>query len=65
MQLCDTHCHLDDKRFIEDFPLMIERAKKVGITRFIIPAADPRDLRRAQELAHTYAEVYFASGVHV
>ncbi|MDE5926714.1 MAG: TatD family hydrolase [Helicobacter sp.] len=64
MQLCDTHCHLDDKRFIEDFPLVLERAKKAGITRFIIPAADPRDLKRAQELAHTYAEVYFASGVH-
>ena len=41
MQLCDTHCHLDDERFVEDFPLMIERAKVAGITRFIIPAAHP------------------------
>ncbi len=64
MQLCDTHCHLDDTRFMEDFPAMIERAKEAGITRFIIPAADPRDLKRAQELAHTYPSVYFASGTH-
>lgn len=64
MQLCDTHCHLDDERFIEDFPLMIERAKSAGIVRFIIPAADPKDLKRAQELAHTYDEIYFALGLH-
>lgn len=64
MQLCDTHCHLDDIRFADDFPMMIERAKQAGITRFIIPAADPKDLKRAQELAHTYENVYFASGTH-
>ena len=51
MQLCDTHCHLDDERFVEDFPLMIERAKVAGITRFIIPAAHPSDLLKAQKLA--------------
>ncbi|WP_026943832.1 TatD family hydrolase [Helicobacter rodentium] len=64
MQLCDTHCHLDDERFVEDFPLMIERAKVAGITRFIIPAAHPSDLLKAQKLAHSYEGVYFATGIH-
>ena len=39
-QLCDTHCHLDDMRYAEDFDAMIKRAQDVGITRFIIPGAD-------------------------
>ena len=64
MQLCDTHCHLDDKRFEGDFEAVLERAKKAGVTRFVIPAAHLEDLERARELAHKYEEVYFASGLH-
>ncbi len=64
MQLCDTHCHLDDKRFEGDFEAVLERAREAGITRFIIPAAHPEDLERARELAYQYEEVYFASGLH-
>ncbi|WDL71596.1 TatD family hydrolase [Helicobacter winghamensis] len=64
MQLCDTHCHLDDARFDTDFDAMLERAQNAGISRFIIPAADPKDLEKAQNLANTHTNVYFASGVH-
>ena len=31
MQLCDTHCHLDDKRFEGDFEAVLGRAKNAGI----------------------------------
>lgn len=64
MQLCDTHCHLDDVCYFEDFKDVLERAKNSGVTQFVIPAAHPKDLKRAQELAHTYASVYFATGIH-
>ncbi|TLD82910.1 TatD family deoxyribonuclease [Helicobacter sp. MIT 11-5569] len=64
MQLCDTHCHLDDTRYDEDFEEMLKRAENAGISRFIIPAADPKDLQKAQHLANTHTNVYFASGVH-
>ncbi|MCI5967897.1 TatD family hydrolase [Helicobacter sp.] len=64
MQLCDTHCHLDDARFDTDFNAMLERAQNAGISRFIIPAADPKDLQKAQKLANAHTNVYFASGVH-
>ena len=43
---------------------MIKRAEDSGITRFIIPGADIADLKRAQDLAHQYPNVYFAAGVH-
>ncbi|WP_299546405.1 TatD family hydrolase [uncultured Helicobacter sp.] len=64
MQLCDTHCHLDDTRFDMDFNEMLQRAENAGISRFIIPAADPKDLQKAQNLANAHTNVYFASGVH-
>ncbi|MDE6957988.1 TatD family deoxyribonuclease [Helicobacter apodemus] len=64
MQLCDTHCHLDDARYNEDFEVMLKRSYEVGITRFIIPAAYPNDLKRAQSLSHQYEGIYFAAGIH-
>ena len=54
MQLCDTHCRLDDKRFEGDFEAVLERAKKAGITRVVIPAAHLEDLEMARELSLKY-----------
>ena len=64
MQLCDTHCHLDDGRYDEDFEAVLKRSFEVGVTRFIIPAAHPNDLKKAQSLSHQYKGVYFAVGIH-
>lgn len=64
LNLCDTHCHLDDERYDLDFKQVLERAKKAGVNRFIIPAANPSDLKKAQNLANSYENIYFASGVH-
>ena len=62
--IIDTHCHLDDERYREDIPEVIERAKDNGVERFIIPGADPKTLKRAIELSEAYDEIYFAIGVH-
>lgn len=62
--IIDTHCHLDDERYNDDIDEVINRAKKEGVERFIIPAADPETLQRAVELSERYAEVYFSVGVH-
>ncbi len=62
--IIDTHCHLDDSRFKDDFEEVLDRAKKAGVERFIIPGADPDTLPRAIELATKYDEIYFAVGVH-
>ena len=51
MQLCDTHCHLDDKRFEGDFEAVLECAKKAGVTWFVIPAAHLEDLEKGREVA--------------
>ena len=62
--ITDTHCHLDSEVFREDLSEVIANAKAVGVERFIIPAADLKDLEYAKEIAGKYEGVYFASGVH-
>lgn len=62
--IIDTHIHLDDDRYREDFDLMMERAGNAGVEAFIIPGAHPGTLERAVELAESYDNVYFAVGVH-
>ena len=62
--IIDTHCHLDDDRYIDDIIEVISRAKEGGVERFIIPGADPKTLQRAVELSEEFDEVFFAVGVH-
>ncbi len=62
--IVDTHIHLDDARYVEDLNTVLERAREAGVTRYIIPAADPETLPRAVELAERYEAIYFAVGVH-
>ncbi len=62
--IVDTHVHLDDKRYTDDLDEVLERAKEVGVNKYIIPAADPDTLPRAVELAEKYEDIFFAVGVH-
>lgn len=62
--IIDTHIHLDDERYREDFEEMIQRALGAGVKSFIIPGAHPSTLERAVELCEKYDNIYFAIGVH-
>ncbi|MDD5717473.1 MAG: TatD family hydrolase [Sulfuricurvum sp.] len=62
--IIDTHVHLDDERYREDFDEMMLRSKEAGVESFIIPGAHPSTLERAVEICTHYADVYFAVGVH-
>jgi TatD DNase family protein len=62
--IVDTHIHLDDERYADDLDEVIERAREVGVNHYIIPAADPKTLERAVELAQKYENIFFAVGVH-
>ncbi|WP_457560852.1 TatD family hydrolase [Caminibacter sp.] len=62
--IIDTHTHLDNEKFINDVDEVIKRAKESGVEKFIIPAADPKDLPRAIELAQKYDDIYFGVGFH-
>lgn len=62
--IIDTHVHLDDKRYKDDLDEVLDRARKGGVERFIIPGADPKNLDRATYIAENNSDVYFAVGVH-
>lgn len=62
--IIDTHVHLDDERYREDFAQMMQRAREAGVNGFIIPGAHPATLERAIEICEAYEDVYFAIGVH-
>ena len=62
--IIDTHVHLDDERYREDFEEVMARAKASGVNGFIIPGAHPSTLERAVRLCEEYENIYFAVGVH-
>lgn len=62
--IIDTHVHLDDERYRDDFEAMMARAREAGIEAFIIPGAHPATLERAVEICEQNSDVYFAVGVH-
>ena len=62
--IIDTHCHLDDARFDDDLPDVLARAEAAGVVQCIIPGADIATLDKARDIAHRYARVHYAAGVH-
>ncbi len=62
--LIDTHCHLDDERYMDDLEEVLQRAKDAEVEKIVIPGADPKTLPRAVELSQKYDNIYFAVGVH-
>lgn len=64
MTLVDTHCHLDDEKYFEDFDEVLKRSRAEGVTRIVIPGADLKDLPRAVSLCEKYDGLYFSVGVH-
>lgn len=62
--IIDTHIHLDDERYMDDFVELYDRAKDCGVGYFIIPGAHPSTLSRAIELSEKYSDIYFALGAH-
>ena len=67
MILFDTHCHISDERFAEDFDEMLARFKDAGGAKTLV-VADPCDEEPNQEkvfsLVEKYDFLYAAIGVH-
>lgn len=62
INLSDSHCHLQmGEAGVES---MLERARAVGVTRFLIPGTTLQDSAAAVELAEEHEGVLTAVGVH-
>lgn len=60
----DSHCHLNDEAFKEDFSEVIGRAVEAGVSGMMVVGCDLSSSLRAIELAHTYSMVWAAVGIH-
>ena len=60
----DTHAHLDDLVYKEDFLEVVERMKSSGISRMTNVGYDLPSSERSVKLAQDYDFIYAAIGVH-
>ena len=60
----DTHAHLDDSVFTEDFQEVAERMKSSGISRVTNVGYDLPSSERSVKLAQDYDFIYAAIGIH-
>lgn len=60
----DSHCHLDDERFKEDLPEIIQKMKSANVKYCLSLGTDVRSSKENISIAETYDMVYAACGVH-
>lgn len=64
MRLFDSHCHINDPCFDEDFDPMLERAGEAGVEAMMIAGVSLETTRKAIDLARTHGNIYTAVGIH-
>ena len=66
MMFADSHCHLTDAQFDADRDAMLQRARDVGVSRFIVIGAngDFSHNEKAVVLAQRHTDVFAVVGVH-
>ena len=62
--LIDSHCHLNDKRFKDDLPEVIARAKTSGIDLMVTISTALNETGELEQISDTYSTVYHTVGVH-
>lgn len=61
--LVDSHVHLNDEAFANDFAKAIAEAKENGVTMMLIPGWDLASSRLARDIAREFDGIYFAAGI--
>lgn len=65
MNFIDTHSHIFAEEFIDDLPLVIQRAKEVGVSRIYLPNIDNATLQPMLQTAANYPDYCFPMlGLH-
>ncbi len=63
--MIDTHAHLFEKRFKEDRDEVVQRARKAGIKKILLPNIDAGTMDATDGLAEDYPDICFAAmGLH-
>ncbi len=64
MRLFDSHCHIDDPCFNDDFEEMLTRADEAGIHAMMIAGVTLATSKKAVELAKDRSNLFTAVGIH-
>ena len=62
MIFTDTHTHLADSSLYQQLPHVLQQAREVSVSRFIVPSADSRDWPRV--LSIISPDIHAALGIH-
>ncbi len=60
----DTHIHLDDERYRESLPQLLEEGRAAGIAHWIIPATDEGNFEEVATIAREEPDCSAAFGLH-
>ena len=64
MQLIDTHCHLDVRKFSHDFNEVLAGTRSVGVGEIILPGVRQSGWQRLMNLCQQEEGLYGAPGLH-
>lgn len=64
MILFDSHAHIDDKSYIQDLGLVIERARTDQVLGIMVVGIDLSTSQKAIEIANKYDRVITSVGIH-
>ena len=62
--LVDSHCHVQDPEFDDDRDEALDRARRAGVSAFVVIGTDLESSWRAVDLADSHSDVYATVGVH-
>jgi len=64
VELIDVHCHLDDESFDNDLEVVLENAKKVGVSKIITSALNEDSIRKTEDIINKHRDfVYYTVGL--
>ncbi len=64
MSYLDSHCHLNDEAFLEDYEEAIKRALDNGVRFLCVVGWDVESSKKAVEIAKKHDGVYAMVGIH-
>ena len=64
MKIFETHTHYEDDAFDGDREIMIEKARKAGVRRFVDVGSDIKTSTECLKLAENHEDFYAAVGIH-
>jgi len=62
--LIDSHCHLDDPRFVDDLDEVLERAVAAGVQQYVVPTVTRERWPGLRRLTEVHASIHPAYGLH-